>query len=126
MLCKVTVRADGCEPTVSGGGSDPCLGGRRAGLPRGLARLAGGTITTGTGSGASPARPGDGRRLPLYPLGEDVLGLRLGQGVPVGYGVDGPLGGLADVVENPPSGDGLDAESGDAQSVRYRLDCRRS
>ena len=32
---------------------------------------------------------GDGRRLPLHVLVEDVLGLRLGQGVPVGYGRDG-------------------------------------
>ena len=52
----------------------------------------------------------------LQPLVDDVLGLRLGQGVPVGYGLDGrvvpgrrpagradtwQLSRLADVVENP-------------------------
>ena len=84
MLCKGTVQADGVRR-----GANRCLGGRRAGLPRGLAVLAGGAITTGAGRGTSPARPGDGRRLPLHLLVEDVLGLRLGQGVPVGYGLDG-------------------------------------
>jgi hypothetical protein len=49
---------------------------------RGLAWVWRGTITAGAGSGASPARPGDGRRLTGHLLVEDVLGLRLGQGGP--------------------------------------------
>ena len=36
-----------------------------------------------------PMTEGDGRRLPLHLLVEVVLRLRLGQGVPVGYGLDG-------------------------------------
>ena len=43
----------------------------------------------GAGRYASLAGGDDGRRLPLHFLIEDVLGLRLGQGVPVGYGLDG-------------------------------------
>ncbi len=34
-------------------------------------------------------REGDGTRLLLHLLVEDLLGLRFGQGVPVGYGFDG-------------------------------------
>ena len=89
----------------------------------------GGTITASTERGASPARPGDGRRLPLYLLVEDVLGLRLSQGVLVGYGFDGRvvpggrpagradtgrLGRLAAVVENPLHRGGHGNESDDA------------
>ena len=62
-------------------GANRGLGGCRAGS-------GGGTITAGTGSGVSPARPGDGRRLTHQLLVEDALGLRLGQGVLVGYGLD--------------------------------------
>jgi hypothetical protein len=79
-------------------GADRRLGARRAGLLRGLALLAGGTITAGAGSGTSLARPGDGRRLPLHLLVEDVLGLRFGQGVPVGYGFDEGAGDAATVA----------------------------
>lgn len=68
------------------------------------------------------ARLGDGKRLPLHLLIEEVLGLWLGQCVPVGYGLDGRvvpggqpvgradpqrLGGLADVGEDPPHRNGL-------------------
>jgi len=71
----------------------------------------------------------DGRRLPLHLLVEDELRLRLGQGVPVGYGLDGRvvprgrpagradprrLGRLADVVENPLNRGGLGDEGGAA------------
>ncbi len=41
-----TVRADGVRR-----GANRCWGGRRAGLPRGWALLAGGTITAGAGRG---------------------------------------------------------------------------
>jgi len=58
------------------------------GLQDRLAQRAGCPIAASAGSGTSPARPGDGRRLPLHLLVEDVLGLRLGQGAPVGYGFD--------------------------------------
>ena len=37
---------------------------------------------------ASPGGPRQRAGLPLYPLVEHVRGLRLGQGVPVGYGID--------------------------------------
>ncbi len=134
------MRGNGCEPTGSGedsggesgagrGGANRCLGGRRAGLLRDLALLAGGTITVGAGRGTSPARSGDGRRLPLHPLVEDVLRWRLHQGVPIGYGLDGRvvpsgrpagradprrLGRLADVGENPRHRGGLDGDGHDA------------
>ena len=85
--------------------------------------------------------PGDGRRLPRHLVVEDALGRRLGQGVPVGYGIDGRLfpgrrpacpadarrlGGLADMIENPPHGGGPGDQGDDAHSVRYGVDCRRS
>jgi hypothetical protein len=69
------------------------------------------------------------RRLPLHRLVEDVLGLRLGWGVPVGSGLDGRvvprgrpagradprrLGRLADMVENPLHWSGLGHEGDDA------------
>jgi len=73
-------------------------------------------LSLGAGRGASLAGGDDGRGLPLHFLVEDVLGLRLGQGVPVGYrlgggvipgggpgcwGDPGRIGGLAEVGENP-------------------------
>ncbi len=66
--------------------------------PGGLAaRLARGTITVGEGRGTSPARSGDGRRLPLPLQVEDVLGLGLGQWHPSRVSIDGRviLGGRA-------------------------------
>ncbi len=49
-----------------------------------------GVVCRGLGAGryGSLAGGDDGRRLPLHFLVEDVLGLRLRQGVPVGYGLD--------------------------------------
>lgn len=49
-----------------------------------------GVVCRGPGAGraASLAVGNDRRRLPLHFLVEDVLGLRLRQGVPVGYGLD--------------------------------------
>ena len=72
---------------------------------------------------------------------DEVLGLRLGQGIPVEYGLDGlvvpggwpagraiprRLGRHADVVEHPRDRGSPGDEGDDAHSVRYRVNCRRS
>ena len=68
-----------CDPTGQAR-RNPLLG--RA-LSRALARRVGGTMTTGTGGGASPARPGDGRRLPTAaPAGRRRTRVALGPGRP--------------------------------------------
>jgi hypothetical protein len=53
-----------------------------------LSGFGGGAITAGARNGASPARPGDRRHLPLDFLVEDVLGLRLRQGLPGIYSIE--------------------------------------
>ena len=106
-----------------GWGRGSPLGGGRGGL---------GVVCRGPGAGryGSLADGDDGRRLPLHFLVEDVLGLRLRQGVPVGYGLDRcvvprgrpagradarRLGRLADSQENAPHRGGLGDEGDDAQ-----------
>jgi len=81
-----SARASASRRGATGGdtGSKPPFGT----VPGGIWR---GTITAGAGRGTSPARPGDGRWLPLYLLVEDVLGLRLGQSVPVEHDIDGRI-----------------------------------
>ncbi len=92
----------------------------------------------GAGRGRSLVGGDDGRRLPLYFLVEDVLGLRLRQGVPVRYGLNRwvvparrpsgradawRLGRLADVLEIPPHRGGLGNEGDDAHvGVAVRAD----
>ena len=76
-------------------GSRPPAGKVPGGLAASLGR---GKGAGDAGSGASSARPGDGRWLPLYLLVEDVLGLRFGQGAPVGYGFDEGAGDAATVA----------------------------
>ena len=124
-------------------GANCCLGGRRAGLPGGLARLAGARSrrVRGVARLLRDQATGGGRWLPRHLLVEDVLGLRLRQGVPVGYGLDGRVvpggrpagradprrvGGLADVGEHALDWNVLGNGADDAHSVRYPLDCRRS
>jgi len=48
--------------------------------------------------GESPGGPRQQAGLPLHPLVEHVRGLRLGQGVPVGYGIDEGAGYAAAVA----------------------------
>ena len=66
--------------------------GREAGNRPSSGRMAGdawwGRMTAGAGSGASVARPSDGRPLPLNLLVEDGLGSWLGRGLPVRDGSD--------------------------------------
>lgn len=125
-----------CEPTMAGGGkraANRCSGDRR-GLSGWLGGARGGTITTGIGTGPSPVRTGDGRRLPLLLLVSEALGRWVRQGLPVGYGLDGRvlplrqracqadpwrLRRLAKMVENPlhwsaPGRAGADAPIGSA------------
>ena len=82
----------------------------------------------GAERGASLVSGDDGRALLLHFLVEDVLGLRLRQGIPVRYEINrrvvpgrrsagggdpGLLGGLAESQENPPHGGGLRDEGDD-------------
>ncbi len=126
-----TAAGVGGERSIEGRWAARAQWGRRGGMRwegtvASLGAACRGTGIAGTEGGASPARPGDGRRLPLYLLVEDVLGLRLGQGVPVGYGLDGRVvpggrpagradgwchGGLADVVEDSPHRGGIGDEA---------------